>query len=117
MKINWSKIESVLADIFKVGTKIAAVAEPIVVASNPGIGAVYTLSVNTALQIEKDAEAAASQESTHAAKLAAIATAVTPHLTQSAAQAGVSAPTEEKIGAYAQTVVDGLNVLSAIHTN
>ena len=26
MKINWRKIESVLADIFKIGTEVAAVA-------------------------------------------------------------------------------------------
>ena len=117
MKINWSKIESVLADIFKVGTEIAAIAAPIVDVVNPGIGAVYNLSVNAAMKAEAAADEAAAKETTTAAKLAAITEAVTPYLNQAAVQAGVSAPTSAMIAAYSQSVLDGLEILSAYHTN
>ena len=76
MKINWGKIESVFADIFKIGTEVAAVAEPIVDVANPGIGAVYNLSVNAAMQAEEAADEAAAKETTDAAKLVAITAAV-----------------------------------------
>jgi hypothetical protein len=117
MKINWSKIEHVLADIFKVGTEIAAVAAPVVDVVNPGIGAVYNLSVNAALEAESAADAAAAKETTTAAKLTAITEAVTPYLNQAAVQAGVSAPTTAMIAAYSQSVLDGLEILSTYHTN
>jgi hypothetical protein len=116
MKINWGKIESVLADIFKFGTEAAAVAEPIVNATNPGISGVYDLSVNAAIQAEEAAEEAAVKETTNAAKLAAITAAVQPYLIAAAQQAGVSSPTTAQINAYAQSVLDGLEILSAGQT-
>ena len=116
MKINWDKIESVLADIFKIGTEAAAVAEPIVVATNPGIGAMYNLSVNAAMQAEEAADEAAAKETTNAAKLVAITAAVQPYLIAAAQQAGVSSPATAQINAYAQSVLDGLEILSASQT-
>jgi Na+-transporting methylmalonyl-CoA/oxaloacetate decarboxylase gamma subunit len=116
MKINWRKIESVLADIFKIGTEAAAVAEPIVDVANPGIGAVYNLSVNAAMQAEEAADEAAAKETTDAAKLVAITAAVQPYLIAAAQQAGVSSPTTAQINAYAQSVLDGLEILSATQT-
>lgn len=116
MKINWKKIESVLADIFKVGTEIAAVAEPIVDVAAPGIGALYNLSVNAAMQAEEAADEAAAKETTNAAKLVAITAAVQPYLIAAAQQAGVSSPTTAQINAYAQSVLDGLEILSASQT-
>jgi Na+-transporting methylmalonyl-CoA/oxaloacetate decarboxylase gamma subunit len=112
MKINWKKIESVLADIFKVSTGIADGAEQIVDIVNPGIGAVYNLSVNAAIQAEEAADEAAAKETTNAAKLVAITEAVAPYLVQAAAQAGVAPPTQAHIAAYAQSVLNGLEVLS-----
>ena len=116
MKINWGKIESILADIFKIGTAAAAIAEPIVVATNPGIAAVYNLSVNAAMQAEAAADEAAAQETTNAAKLLAITAAVQPYLIAAAQQAGVSSPTTAQINAYAQSVLDGLEILSVSST-
>ena len=113
MNINWGKIESVLADIFKIGTKAAAVAEPIVDSTNPGIGAVYNLAVTAAMQAEEAADEAAAKETTDAAKLVAITAAVQPYLIAAAQQAGVSSPTTAQINAYAQSVLDGLEILSA----
>ena len=116
MKNNWRKIESVLADIFKIGTEAAAVAEPIVDVANPGIGAVYNLSVNAAMQAEEAADEAAAKETTDTAKLIAITAAVQPYLIAAAQQAGVSSPTTAQINAYAQSVLDGLEILSASQT-
>jgi len=114
MKINWGKIESVLADIFKIGTEVAAVAEPILDVANPGIGAVYNLSVNAAMQAEEAADEAASKETTDASKVAAIAEAVTPVLAQATTAAGVSPHTADQIASYSKSVVTGLRILSAI---
>jgi hypothetical protein len=114
MKINWGKIESVLADIFKFGTAAAAVAEPIVNATNPGISGVYDISVNAAMTAEEAAEEAATKETTDAAKVAAIADAVTPVLAQATTAAGVSPHTADQIAAYSKSVVTGLHILSAI---
>jgi Na+-transporting methylmalonyl-CoA/oxaloacetate decarboxylase gamma subunit len=116
MKNNWGKIESVLADIFKIGTEVAAVAQPIVDVANPGIGAVYNLSVNAAMQAEEAADEAAAKETTDTAKLIAITAAVQPYLIAAAQQAGVSSPTTAQINAYAQSVLDGLEILSASQT-
>ena len=116
MKINWGKIESVFADIFKIGTEAAAVAEPIVDVANPGIGALYNLSVNASMQAEEAADEAAAKETTDAAKLVAITAAVQPYLIAAAQQAGVSSPTTAQINAYAQSVLDGLEILSASQT-
>jgi hypothetical protein len=116
MKINWGKIESVLADIFKIGTEVAAVAEPIVDIANPGIAAMYNLSVNAAMQADEAADEAAAKETTNAAKLAAITAAVQPYLIAAAQQAGISSPTTAQINAYAQSVLDGLEILSASQT-
>ena len=116
MKINWGKIESVFADIFQIGTGVAAVAEPIVDVANPGICAVYNLSVNAATQAEEAADEAAAKETTDAAKLVAITAAVQPYLIAAAQQAGVSSPTTAQINAYAQSVLDGLEILSASQT-
>src|SRR5208282_1221981 len=116
MTINWSKIESIFADIFKIGTEIAAVAAPIVDIAAPGIGAVYNLSVNAAMQAEEAADEAASKETTNAAKLVAITAAVQPYLIAAAQQAGVSSPTTAQINAYAQSVLDGLEILSVSST-
>lgn len=117
MKFDWSKLESILARILRVTTEVAAIAEPIVVVFNPGIAAIYNLSVNAALQAENAAEEAASKETTHTAKLAAVCEAVTPYLAQAAEQARVSAPTQATITAYAQSVLAGLEALSANHAS
>lgn len=114
MKINWGKIDTVLADIFKVGVTAAEVAEPIVAATNTGISGVYSLSVNAAMQAEEAAEEAASTQTTDAAKVAAIAAAVTPVLAQATTAAGVNPHTADQINAYGQSVVNGLTILSAI---
>jgi len=42
----------------------------------------------------------------------AITEAVAPYLVQAAAQAGVAPPTQAQIAAYAQSVLNGLEVLS-----
>ena len=116
MKINWVKIDSVFANILKIGTEIAAVASPIVNVVNPGIGAIFNLSVNAAIQAEEAADEAAAKETTNAAKLAAIIAAVQPYLITAAHQAGMSAPTTTQINAYAQSILDGLEILSASQT-
>ena len=100
----------------QIGTEVAAVAEPIVDVANPGIGALYNLSVNAATQAEEAADEAAAKETTDAAKLVAITAAVQPYLIAAAQQAGVSSPTTAQINAYAQSVLDGLEILSASQT-
>src|ERR1017187_2049468 len=116
MKFNWGKIEAVLASIFKIGTVAAVVAEPIIDVANPGIGDVYNLSVNAAMQAENDAEEAASKETTNTAKLVAITAAVQPVLIQAAQAAGVPSPTTTHINTYAQSVLDGLEILNVATT-
>jgi hypothetical protein len=116
MAINWSKIESALATVFNIALDIATIAEPVINVTNPGIASLYNLSVNAAMQAEQAGQAAASTQTTNAAKLAAIVQAVTPYLNQAAAAAGLSAPTQEKIEAYAQTVLDGLEIVSLTTT-
>jgi len=115
--INWQKIETVLADIFKVGTAVATIAEPVVVATNPGIGNLYAISVNAASQAEQQGESAATTQSSDAGKIAAIATAVTPILAQATQQAGLSSHTQDQINAYALSVVSGLNALTPPASN
>jgi hypothetical protein len=112
MKINWGKIESTFADIFKFGITAAVIAEPIVVKANPGISAVYDLSVNAAIQADSAADEAASTAATNIGKVAAITAAIQPILIQAAQAAGVASPTTTHINTYAQSVIDGLNVLN-----
>lgn len=112
MPFSWKNIETVLATVLNVSTDIAAVAEPIVDIANPGIGALYNLSVAAAQKAQAAAARAAGAQATDAAQLAAVAAAVTPVLAQATAQAGLTPHTQAQINAYAQSVVIGLNALS-----
>lgn len=116
MSFSWGKVEAILADVLKFGTELAAIAAPVVDVTNPGISGLYNLSVNAAMQAEEAGCQAASTQTTNAAKLAAITAAVTPYLLAAARQAGVNAPTTAKIAAYAQSVLNGLEILSASTT-
>jgi hypothetical protein len=112
----WQKIENILADVFQITVEVAAVAAPIVNVTAPGIATLYNLSVTAAMQAEQAATAAAATQTTEAAKLAAIVSAVTPFLNQAATAAGVSAPTLAQIQAYAQAVLNSLAVLSSMQS-
>lgn len=117
MKFNWQRLETVLLDIFRIGTEAAEVAEPIVVATKPGIANVYNIAVTAAVAAEAAGENAAATQVTNEDKTAAVAAAVTPVLAQATQNAGLTPHTQDQIAAYSQSVVDGLNALAGTQSN
>jgi hypothetical protein len=108
----WKKFNSVLAKVLLVGTEGAALAEPVIDVTAPGISGVYNIAANAALQAEQAGEAAASGPVSDEAKTAAVAAAVAPVLASATQQAGLTPHTQDQVNAYASTVVAGLAALN-----
>lgn len=93
--------------------KVSKAAEPIVDLAFPGIAALYNATVAEVANAETAALAAAAQTGTGAQKLAAVVAAITPTFNAYLTAQGLPTQTATTIETWVNTVVSGLNSISA----
>jgi len=105
-------VGSFFKDIFKVGTEVAAVAEPIVDLAFPEIAALYNSAINAAMQAESAATAAGQQNGSGPQKLSFAISAIEPIALQWLSANKITMSTTQ-FQTWLSAVVDTLNMIPA----
>lgn len=101
-----------LVDVFKVGTTIAAVAQPFIAAAFPQVAPLYTSALNEAIQVQALATAAGAGPGSGPQKLAIAFTNIEPTIKQFFSQNNM--PYDQATASkWLSAVVDTINLLPA----